>query len=58
MRTSSATNSGEDKDSIPRQLTAIRSFAERAGFEVVSEHYDPAVRKRRLTPTLHPVRTV
>ena len=44
MRTSSATNVGEDKDSLERQRTAIRAFADRAGYEIVSEHYDPAVK--------------
>lgn len=43
MRTSSATNVGEDKDSLERQRVAIRTFAGHNGFEIVSEHYDPAV---------------
>ena len=30
-RTSSATNLGEDKDSVPRQRRAIQSYANRAG---------------------------
>jgi DNA invertase Pin-like site-specific DNA recombinase len=33
-RTSSATNLGEDKDSVPRQRRAIRSYANRAGYKV------------------------
>ena len=44
MRTSSATNVGEDKDSLERQRLAIRGFADRNGYEIVSEHYDPAVK--------------
>jgi DNA invertase Pin-like site-specific DNA recombinase len=34
-RTSSATNLGEDKDSVPRQRRAIQSYANKAGFKVV-----------------------
>lgn len=42
-RTSSASNVGTDKDSLPRQETAVRSFAERNNIKVVREFYDPAV---------------
>jgi DNA invertase Pin-like site-specific DNA recombinase len=43
MRTSSAANVGEDRDSLARQRAAIRAFADRAGYEIFAEHYDPAV---------------
>jgi DNA invertase Pin-like site-specific DNA recombinase len=43
MRTSSATNVGEDKDSERRQRVAIERYAKRAGFDVVEWFYDPAV---------------
>ena len=46
MRTSSATNVGEDKDSLPRQRAAIDGYAKAAGY-VISESdwfYDPAVK--------------
>jgi DNA invertase Pin-like site-specific DNA recombinase len=43
MRTSSAANVGTDKDCERRQRAAIQSYADRAGIEVVSWHYDPAV---------------
>ncbi len=42
-RTSSASNVGTDKDSLKRQKEAVRSYADRAGFEVVEEFYDAAV---------------
>jgi DNA invertase Pin-like site-specific DNA recombinase len=35
LRTSSATNVGEDKDSERRQRLAIEGFAKRAGYEIV-----------------------
>jgi DNA invertase Pin-like site-specific DNA recombinase len=44
LRTSSATNVGADKDSDKRQRAAIVGFAKRAGFEIVGEFYDPAVK--------------
>jgi DNA invertase Pin-like site-specific DNA recombinase len=44
MRTSSASNVGEDKDSLERQRVAIRSFAARSDYEIAAEHYDPAVK--------------
>jgi DNA invertase Pin-like site-specific DNA recombinase len=43
LRTSSATNTGEGKDSDKRQREAITSFAKRAGYDIVAEHYDKAV---------------
>ena len=43
LRTSSAANIGQDKDSERRQLLAIQAFAKRAGFDIVGEYRDPAV---------------
>jgi DNA invertase Pin-like site-specific DNA recombinase len=43
LRTSSAANVGQDKDSDKRQRDAIKAFASRAGFEIVAEFYDAAV---------------
>jgi DNA invertase Pin-like site-specific DNA recombinase len=44
LRTSSATNVGEDKDSHKRQLAAITAFSKRAGFTIVLPPYcDDAV---------------
>jgi DNA invertase Pin-like site-specific DNA recombinase len=43
LRTSSAANVGEEKDSAKRQREAITSFATRAGFEIVGELNDEAV---------------
>ncbi len=42
-RTSSATNVGEDKDSLKRQRDAVTSYAERNGISIVEEFYDAAV---------------
>jgi len=44
LRTSSATNVGIDKDSDKRQREAIEAFAKHAGFTLVGEYYDKAVR--------------
>lgn len=44
IRTSSATNVGADKDSDKRQRAAIAAFAKAAGYEIVDEYYDAAVR--------------
>jgi DNA invertase Pin-like site-specific DNA recombinase len=44
LRTSSAANVGADKDSDRRQREAIQAFAKRAGYELVNEFYDRAVR--------------
>lgn len=46
MRTSSATNVGEDKDSELRQRAAIEAYARGAGYEIAEGDYfyDPAVR--------------
>jgi DNA invertase Pin-like site-specific DNA recombinase len=43
VRTSSATNTGPDKDSERRQRSAIERFAKAAGFNVVVWFADPAV---------------
>lgn len=43
LRTSSATNVGQDKDSDKRQLLAIQSFAKANGYEVTQVFYDAAV---------------
>jgi DNA invertase Pin-like site-specific DNA recombinase len=43
MRTSSATNVGEGKDSEERQRRAIQAYANRAGYRIVAWHYDAAV---------------
>jgi DNA invertase Pin-like site-specific DNA recombinase len=44
LRTSSSANVGSDKDSDKRQRQAIAAFARRAGYELVREYYDQAVR--------------
>lgn len=44
MRTSSAANVGDDKDSEPRQRAAITAYAEAAGYTIVDWYYDPKVR--------------
>ena len=44
LRTSSAPNIGEDKDSQKRQLIAIEAYARRAGVEIVGTYYDEAVK--------------
>jgi DNA invertase Pin-like site-specific DNA recombinase len=43
MRTSSAANIGDDKDSEKRQRVAIEAYAKRAGFVIVDWFYDKAV---------------
>jgi DNA invertase Pin-like site-specific DNA recombinase len=43
VRTSSATNTGPDKDSERRQRLAIERFAKSAGYELVDWFNDPAV---------------
>jgi DNA invertase Pin-like site-specific DNA recombinase len=43
LRTSSAANTGEDKDSGMRQRQAISAYAKAAGIEIVEEYYDEAV---------------
>ena len=42
-RTSSATNVGADKDSLPRQRDTVRACAAARGLEIVGEYYDAAV---------------
>jgi len=42
-RTSSATNVGDDKDSLKRQEEAVMSYAAANGIDVVREFYDAAV---------------
>lgn len=42
-RTSSATNLGDGKDSVPRQRQAIQAYANRAGYKIVAWFDDPAV---------------
>ena len=44
VRTSSAANVGEDKDSRRRQITSIMDFARSARFEVVDAYADEAVK--------------
>ncbi|UFS76035.1 recombinase family protein [Tardiphaga sp. 37S4] len=44
LRTSSAANIGEDKDSGRRQLLAIEGFARRSGIELVGTYHDEAVK--------------
>src|SRR5262249_29841600 len=44
LRTSSAANVGEHKDSEKRQRVAIEAYAKRAGYVVVEWFYDKAVR--------------
>jgi DNA invertase Pin-like site-specific DNA recombinase len=46
MRTSSATNVGEDKDSEARQRTAIRAYAKRQGYRIADNDwfYDAGVK--------------
>ena len=43
LRTSSAANTGPDKDSDKRQRAAIDAYAKAAGYEIVEEFYDAAV---------------
>lgn len=44
LRTSSAANVGEEKDSGQRQLQAIEAYAKRAGIALAGTFYDEAVR--------------
>lgn len=43
-RTSSATNVGEDKDTLPRQKAAVKKYALMENIEIVGEYYDDNVR--------------
>ena len=42
-RTSSATNVGEDKDSLKRQKQAVEEYAKKNKLNIVREFYDKAV---------------
>jgi DNA invertase Pin-like site-specific DNA recombinase len=42
-RTSSASNVGEDKDSLARQTVAVEAYAKHAGYTIVETFYDAAV---------------
>jgi DNA invertase Pin-like site-specific DNA recombinase len=44
FRTSSETNVGGDKDSTERQRQAVMAYAKSAGFEIVAEYSDDAVK--------------
>jgi DNA invertase Pin-like site-specific DNA recombinase len=44
LRTSSAANVGDDKDSEPRQMTAIEGYAKRAGIDLIDSYYDASVK--------------
>jgi DNA invertase Pin-like site-specific DNA recombinase len=44
LRTSSSTNVGPDKDTDKRQRDAIHAFAKRAGYAIVHEYHDAAVK--------------
>ena len=44
FRTSSMTNVGEDKDTLKRQHEAVTRFAKSAGYEIVAEFSDDAVK--------------
>ena len=44
LRTSSASNVGEDKDSGRRQLQAVETYAKRAGIELAGTYHDEAVK--------------
>ena len=44
FRTSSATNVGEDKDTLNRQRAAVEAFAKVAGYELIAEYRDDAVK--------------
>lgn len=43
FRTSSASNVGDDKDSLRRQQEAVRGYAKRHGITLEAEYYDAAV---------------
>ena len=44
LRTSSAANIGDDKDSGQRQQAAIETYAKRAGIDIIGSYYDEAVK--------------
>jgi DNA invertase Pin-like site-specific DNA recombinase len=43
FRTSSASNVGEDKDSLKRQRAVVEAFSARQGYEILGDFYDAAV---------------
>ena len=43
FRTSSAANVGPDKDSLRRQVAAVKAYAKAHGIRIVAAFYDPAV---------------
>ena len=45
LRTSSAANVGADKDSAKRHREAIATFAKLAGYEILAEFNDEAIRR-------------
>jgi DNA invertase Pin-like site-specific DNA recombinase len=44
LRTSSAANVGDDKDSDKRQLSAIMAYANKAGIDIIGSYYDAAIK--------------
>ena len=44
FRTSSAANTGDDKDSQTRQRLAVQQYAKRHRLKIVHEYYDAAVK--------------
>jgi len=44
LRTSSAANIGEDKDSDKRQLAAIETYTRQAGIKIIGTYYDEVVK--------------
>jgi DNA invertase Pin-like site-specific DNA recombinase len=44
FRTSSATNVGHDKDSLPRQREAIAKYAKAGGYQIIAEYSDDSVK--------------
>jgi DNA invertase Pin-like site-specific DNA recombinase len=43
FRTSSASNVGEDKDSLKRQRAVVEAFSARQGYDILGDFYDAAV---------------
>jgi DNA invertase Pin-like site-specific DNA recombinase len=44
FRTSSETNVGTDKDSLPRQRQAVAKYAQVAGYQIIAEYSDDGVK--------------